>query len=581
MEQLTAEQLSTFLTLPKDNAIESELGLPPSNDSLIVLLMRSSLSVVDGYPGNSQQLSDNLKQAKTYLFQLETVRFLITAGSSQLYAHEARAKSIGVHSFLDIAMSQCKDLAPPAIAGLLQRIVVNAAPPLSLRLYIDTRAVLQIVRTAAVSVLTLPYQAYVHLVSRRKDEKHQAPQMEGPLAEACLLALLSLLFYAPPQGYHYNPFKAALDQLQDADDVMPEEAIEVGKPLTSVVSYNALYAALGRSLLGNEGSVLLLYALLHNCSGFHEYCLVRSDLDTLLMPLLESLYSVSQRTPNQLYISLIIILILSQDASFAQNIHRVAIPSAPFYKERHVRATTLGSLVVLMLLRTAHYNVATMKDVYLHTNTLAALANLAPYVSGLSAHASQRLVSLFHLLAKRYTKLQQQGVPSPTSTTAPPPVEGHDLETQLYADFLRIVSEIINSILYNGLQSNYELVYTLLYKADVFEPWASHPRYAELMQNISAVVDYFGKRLEDTAQGGSFSPLISADSVLESIKLHSRGWRREKLNPLPELKFNYEEESSPEEFFIPYVWSLVVADSGLLFNVSAIVLFTPTEIDVI
>lgn len=44
--------------------------------------------------------------------------------------------------------------------------------------------------------------------------------------------------------------------------------------------------------------------------------------------------------------------------------------------------TTLGSLLVVLLLRTAHYNLAKLRDVYLHTNTLAALANLAPHMSG-------------------------------------------------------------------------------------------------------------------------------------------------------------------------------------------------------
>jgi dymeclin len=55
----------------------------------------------------------------------------------------------------------------------------------------------------------------------------------------------------------------------------------------------------------------------------------------------------------------------------------------------------------VVLLKTAHYNLAKLKDVYLHTNTLAALANLAPHVSHLSSHASQRLVSLFDMLARR------------------------------------------------------------------------------------------------------------------------------------------------------------------------------------
>ena len=60
-----------------------------------------------------------------------------------------------------------------------------------------------------------------------------------------------------------------------------------------------------------------------------------------------------------------------------------------------------GSLLVVLLLRTAHFNLAKLRDVYLHTNTLAALANLAPHAQGLSSHAAQRLVSLFDMLARR------------------------------------------------------------------------------------------------------------------------------------------------------------------------------------
>ena len=48
----------------------------------------------------------------------------------------------------------------------------------------------------------------------------------------------------------------------------------------------------------------------------------------------------------------------------------------------------------------------------------------------------------------------------------------------------------------------------------------------------------------------------------------------------PELKFKYVEEDQPEEFFIPYVWSLVFHASNLYFNPSRIQLFslhTPSE----
>lgn len=56
---------------------------------------------------------------------------------------------------------------------------------------------------------------------------------------------------------------------------------------------------------------------------------------------------------------------------------------------------------MILLLRTAHYNLAALRDVYLHTNTLAALANLAPYMHSLTSLAAQRMVSLFDMLARR------------------------------------------------------------------------------------------------------------------------------------------------------------------------------------
>lgn len=44
----------------------------------------------------------------------------------------------------------------------------------------------------------------------------------------------------------------------------------------------------------------------------------------------------------------------------------------------------------------------------------------------------------------------------------------------------------------------------------------------------------------------------------------------------PDLKFKYVEEESPEEFFIPYVWSLVYHASNMYFNASRILLFSLT-----
>lgn len=59
--------------------------------------------------------------------------------------------------------------------------------------------------------------------------------------------------------------------------VAPGGDIEGGGAGEAAVPYGALYDALGRTL-HNERAVLLLYALLHGSSSFHEYCLVREGL---------------------------------------------------------------------------------------------------------------------------------------------------------------------------------------------------------------------------------------------------------------------------------------------------------------
>ena len=60
--------------------------------------------------------------------------------------------------------------------------------------------------------------------------------------------------------------------------------------------------------------------------------------------LLCRLYSTTYKTPSQLYMLLIIILILSQDQGFSQNVQQVMLASVPWYRERTLHKTSLGHL---------------------------------------------------------------------------------------------------------------------------------------------------------------------------------------------------------------------------------------------
>lgn len=126
--------------------------------------------------------------------------------------------------------------------------------------------------------------------------------------------------------------------------------------------------------------------------------------------------------------SLIILLILSEDDGFNKNIHEIVRPfhliiivlllmkilylqmlkKIHWYTERTVSEISLGGLHVLVVIRTLQYNMLKMRDKYLHTNCLAALANMSSQFRFLHPYVAQRLVSLFETLAKKHDRLEAQ-----------------------------------------------------------------------------------------------------------------------------------------------------------------------------
>ncbi|KAL4522643.1 hypothetical protein Ndes2437A_g07404 [Nannochloris sp. 'desiccata'] len=93
------------------------------------------------------------------------------------------------------------------------------------------------------------------------------------------------------------------------------------------------------------------------------------------------------------------------------------------------------------------------------------------------------------------------------------------------------------------------------------------------MENIHLVIDHFGRKVDAVVSNENEN--VTAEKVLEVIKTGSMGWRKEKLRTFPELRFSYEEEASPEDFFVPYVWSLIVSSLSIPWTLSAITAFVP------
>ncbi|GLH13427.1 Dymeclin [Gryllus bimaculatus] len=348
--------------------------------------------------------------------------------------------------------------------------------------------------------------------------------------------------------------------------------------------YQALCAGARRA---QEECTLLLYLLLHRNSDARTHILARSDLEQLVEPVLRTLYHAPAAGSHHIYMSLIVLLILSEDEGFNRIVHDIMLRQVTWYTERAVSGLSLGGLLVLVVLRTVQFNMLRMRDRYLHTNCLAALANMSAEFRNLHPYVTQRLVSLFESLAKKHARLLQQlaqvssasssasaggsssdtdglqeALPAGASAVDPDMVDELGQDVGVLEEVLRMVLEIVNSCLSHQLPHNPNLVYTLLHRRAVFLPFRQHPAFQDITHNIDMVLEFFSSELESaaTSVGGR---ALGVSEVQAAIQRGVTRWPRDRLRKFPDLKFKYVEEEQPEDFFIPYVWSLVVRASGL------------------
>ncbi|KAF6302837.1 dymeclin [Rhinolophus ferrumequinum] len=393
-----------------------------------------------------------------------------------------------------------------------------------------------------------------------------APALASPLANQSLLLLLVLANLTDAADAP-NPYRQAIMSFKNTQDNSPFPS---SIPHAFQINFNSLYTALCEQQTSDQAT-LLLYTLLHQNSNIRTYMLARTDMESLVLPILEILYHVEERNSHHVYMALIILLILTEDDGFNRSIHEVILKNITWYSERVLTEISLGSLLILVVIRTIQYNMTRTRDKYLHTNCLAALANMSAQFRSLHQYAAQRIISLFSLLSKKHNKVLEQATQSLrgslSSNDVPLPDYAQDLN--VIEEVIRMMLEIINSCLTNSLHHNPNLVYALLYKRDLFEQFQTHPSFQDIMQNIDLVINFFNSRL---LQAGAE---LSVERVLEIIKQGVVALPKDRLKKFPELKFKYVEEEQPEEFFIPYVWSLVYNSAvGLYWNAQDIQLFT-------
>ncbi|XP_075788804.1 dymeclin isoform X2 [Pelodiscus sinensis] len=498
----------------------------------------------------------------TYSISLEAVTTLVVFLSCQLFHKEILRESV-IHKYL--MHGRCLPYTSRLVKTLLYNFIrQERSPPPGSHVFQQQTDGGGLLYGFASGVATGLWTVFTlgGVGSKPVPQEEQS----SPLANQSLLLLLVLanLTDAPDTP---NPYRQAIMSFKNTQD---STAFPSPSPHAFQINFNSLYTALCDQQKSDQAT-LLLYILLHQNSNVRTYMLARTDMENLVLPILEILYHVEERNSHHVYMALIILLILTEDDSFNRSIHEVILKNITWYSERVLTEISLGSLLILVVIRTIQYNMTRTRDKYLHTNCLAALANMSAQFRSLHQYAAQRIISLFSLLSKKHNKVLEQATQTLRGSLSPDdsPLPDYAQDLNVIEEVIRMMLEIINSCLSNSLHHNPNLVYALLYKRDLFEQFRTHPSFQDIMQNIDLVISFFSSRLE---QAGA---QLSVERVLEIIKQGAVALPKDRLRKFPELKFKYVEEEQPEDFFIPYVWSLVYNSAvALYWNPQDIQLFT-------
>nr|XP_036874924.1 dymeclin [Manis javanica] len=524
----------------------------------------------------------------TYEISVEAVSTMVVFLSCQLFHKEVLRQSIS-HKYL--MRGQCLPYTSKLVKTLLYNFIrQEKPPPPGAHLFPQQSDGGGLLYGLASGVATGLWTVFT--LGGVGSKATATPELSSPLANQSLLLLLVLANLTDAADAP-NPYRQAIMSFKNTQDSSPFPS---SIPHAFQINFNSLYTALCEQQTSDQAT-LLLYTLLHQNSNIRTYMLARTDMENLVLPILEILYHVEERNSHHVYMALIILLILTEDDGFNRSIHEVILKNITWYSERVLTEISLGSLLILVVIRTIQYNMTRTRDKYLHTNCLAALANMSAQFRSLHQYAAQRIIrtvstllylllpltsmdfqifgfirySLFSLLSKKHNKVLEQATQSLrgslSSNDVPLPDYAQDLN--VIEEVIRMMLEIINSCLTNSLHHNPNLVYALLYKRDLFEQFRTHPSFQDIMQNIDLVITFFSSKL---LQAGAE---LSVERVLEIIKQGVVALPKDRLKKFPELKFKYVEEEQPEEFFIPYVWSLVYNSAvGLYWNPQDIQLFT-------
>jgi hypothetical protein len=215
--------------------------------------------------------------------------------------------------------------------------------------------------------------AYSYLFSTSSPSIDEAVQ-NSPIADKSAMLIL-LLTNQPPKT---NSFRKSFVEINDGQEV----------------AFVDLYQAICQTLEQSEESILILYTLMAHNNQFRTFILSRTDPDKLVLPMLKILYNHATHPDNfaHVYIVLVVLLILSQDDMFNESTQKLVVEAQPWYTERMLKGITLGGLSMVVLVRSISSNLQHQRDLYFHSNAVAALANMSNRMYANHPWVAQRFI---------------------------------------------------------------------------------------------------------------------------------------------------------------------------------------------
>ncbi|KAI6197392.1 hypothetical protein M3Y94_01218600 [Aphelenchoides besseyi] len=498
----------------------------------------------------------------TLVIHAESIRTLLSLLSSQLYQDRVTEDSV----FLGYLMKMSAE-SKFLICRLMENFLnhMEEIPSYSKEKVVDSFVISFASSMWSALSRTVSTEEPPNEVELETDSKYP-PQSLASLS----VALLLILVCRPKFANNENTHKEMLSLFQNAQEVSSLANLEASFKLDCTCLYNQLCAT-----CHGKQPMLLLYMLLHTNNGFRNFVLSRINLEDLVVPVLkvlnDGLNSKSYGShSHQTYLAMIVILILSEDDFFCKMIHEVTIKNVVWYQlDRPIAEISLGGLIIAVFAKTLHTNMIKTRDRYLHTNCLAALANMSSSFKHLSPYVSQKLIGLLEAMTKRHAKMIQKLRENAEEEEQDDEESlGSDLHRDITAleEGIRMVLEVINSALCSNLRNNANLIYSILYKRDLFEQHHHHPMFHDLVWNIYMVINHFTTRVTEVYGASS-----SVDVVLEAIK--KTAMPTDRLKKFARLAYKYVEDENTVDFFVPYAWRLVYENSGIHFYTEQIRLF--------